>query len=162
MIEELLERDDIAINTLQPYYTPLMLAVETYDETIVDCVMNAPGRDINKVGRDGNTALHWAVYQGYLPTVRTLLRAADVNVTLRNKRGETALDIAMSEENFEMFVMMLEHSSWRCDKRMTISWIRATTRTGDERFVAALLNSRDFPKMTPNQKNKVMMEMAGS
>ena len=157
MIEELLERDDIAINTLQPYYTPLMLAIETSDETIVDCIMSVPTRDINMASKDGNTALHWAVYQGYLPSVQALLRAVDVDVTLRNKIGNTALDIAMGEENFEMFAVMLDHSSWRCDRRMTLNWIRAAARTGDERFVAALLNSRNFPKMTPSQKNKATM-----
>ena len=70
---------------------PLHFAAR-HGSTDVLALLLSVTRDKNKQNEDGNTALHWAVEDGKTEAVRLLAPVTDL--TIRNKRGETPLDIA--------------------------------------------------------------------
>ena len=53
----------------------------------------------------GNTALHWAAYYGRL-AIATRLLEGGADLTLRDKDGKTALDIARSQGHSEVVALL--------------------------------------------------------
>jgi len=87
--------------------TALHYAVQVGHLEVVKALI-AAGADINQTANDGNTPLHIAVSLTFLPWCRTqeeleaeieevvklLIQYPEINLNLKNNRGETALDIA--------------------------------------------------------------------
>jgi ankyrin repeat protein len=76
--------------------TPLMWATGAIDWVAKPEVMHAlidSGADVNLADRDGNTALMFAALQGLTNSASILLQA-HAQTAIRNKGGQTALDIA--------------------------------------------------------------------
>lgn len=61
----------------------------------------SPGVIINRQDQEGETALHWTIRGGYIDSARVLMeRGADCLIP--NRRGKTALDIALQREDEAM------------------------------------------------------------
>ena len=73
--------------------TALMLLAQTGEvEAVKDLLLD--GANVNWQENDGWTPLMFAVHDGHLATFRLLLQADGVDLALRNKHGDTALDVA--------------------------------------------------------------------
>jgi len=59
--------------------------------------------DVNATDIDGYTALHYAARYGYSEVVQTLLKFPDIKLTIENKGGNTALDLASKYEKWVVF-----------------------------------------------------------
>lgn len=63
--------------------------------------------DINKQNEYGNTKLHSAVYRGDIAEVARLLDMG-ADVTIRNKHGKTATDLAIENEEHEILELLAD------------------------------------------------------
>ena len=63
------------------------------------------GANPNAVGEEGKTALHLAAERGHLHYLGRLLRAADVNPSLRDDQGRTPLVSAIERNNPELTII---------------------------------------------------------
>lgn len=66
-------------------------------------------RVMNRRDKDGNTALHLAVYENNLQAMKLMLESSKINVNLENKNGLTVLDIAALHNNREMERIVKRH-----------------------------------------------------
>ena len=67
--------------------------------------------DVNQKGRDGQTALHWASWNGHTHVVNLLLQQKNVNINLEANSGWTALDMASYKGYTEIVQSLKIHSS---------------------------------------------------
>ena len=87
--------------------TILHLAIQCADPAVVEQIlavaMNSPGVsiDINARDREGNTPIHLASQLGRPTTVRLLLDQPDINDSILNYQGRSALDLAKTPEIFQ-------------------------------------------------------------
>ena len=79
--------------------TPLLLAVRNGHATVVDTLL-AAGADVNQVGAWNFSPLMYAAIFDETAIARTLLECG-ADVSLRDVRGETALEHALGEGNLE-------------------------------------------------------------
>ncbi|KAL1878318.1 hypothetical protein Plec18167_004386 [Paecilomyces lecythidis] len=100
VIKEAKETD--GINSCAPGTTILHLAIQCAEPQVVEYVLsNGDDLDINARDREGNTPLHLAAQLGRATIVRELLERPDVNDTIINYRGQTALDVARTPDIFQ-------------------------------------------------------------
>ena len=59
--------------------------------------------DVNATDTRGFTALHYAAFDGHSEVVQTLLKFPDIKLTIEDKQGNTALNIASGKEHWEVF-----------------------------------------------------------
>lgn len=76
--------------------SPLMVAISSGDEHIVQFILHHTKLDINLVTPDGNSALHYACYWGRANIVELLLLIENINYNSENKIGETAKQVALN------------------------------------------------------------------
>jgi ankyrin repeat protein len=62
--------------------------------------------DVNATTSLGYTALHIAAINGHSKVVQTLLKFPDIKLTIENKYGDTALDVASKYEKWEVFDLL--------------------------------------------------------
>merc|ERR1719319_1123914 len=66
--------------------------------------------DVNKLNKDGETALHCAVKFGHVPVTKALVEAG-ANIHKVNKGGQTALDLAVGADDVETAKLFIEGKS---------------------------------------------------
>jgi len=82
--------------------TILHIAIQCADDAIVEQVLATSPGDINaKESKDGNTALHLAAAMNRPTCVQLLLHQKDIDESVTNYHGKTALDMAKSPEVYE-------------------------------------------------------------
>lgn len=82
--------------------TILHLAVQCAEPTVFEYILSTgEDVDINARDRDGNTPLHLAAQLGRQTLVRDLLNQLNINDSIVNYRGETALDVANTPDIFQ-------------------------------------------------------------
>jgi hypothetical protein len=94
-------RDPDGVNGLSGT-TILHLAVQCAEPQVVEYVLSAGNDiDINARDREGNTPLHLAAQLGRGPVVRELLNRPEINDSIVNYRGQTALEASRAPEIFQ-------------------------------------------------------------
>ncbi|KAL4972698.1 Oxysterol-binding protein-domain-containing protein [Aspergillus desertorum] len=82
--------------------TILHLAIQCAEPQVVEYVLSAGDDiDINARDREGNTPLHLAAQLGRGPVVRELLSRPEINDSIVNYRGQTALEASRAPEIFQ-------------------------------------------------------------
>jgi len=123
MQENLQERLIIAIdaNDLEQFQNLLNTATEVQkaNAAILAAFANkitmlqaliAKGADINRVDKDGNSCLHWAVKRNNPEMVQYLLENG-ADKSKKNKQGETPAILAMNENAKEILALLVDDSS---------------------------------------------------
>lgn len=82
--------------------TILHLAIQCADVAVIEYVLSQHEADVNAKDREGNTSLAVAASLGRLPVVKLLLEQKDINDSIPNYQGKTALDQARSPEIFQL------------------------------------------------------------
>lgn len=77
--------------------TPLHLACIYENESLVKLLL--PKAKPNIQDKEGCAPLHWAVSDGTIDTLSTLLGMMDINVNIKDNKGSTPLHLAAEEEN---------------------------------------------------------------
>jgi ankyrin repeat protein len=75
---------------------------------IVEALASADA-DVNIRGPLGNTALFWAILSGSVDTVSMLLKCEMIDVSIRNKAGSTALDVARNCQMLDIAKCLDDH-----------------------------------------------------
>ncbi|KAL4991729.1 Oxysterol-binding protein-domain-containing protein [Aspergillus falconensis] len=82
--------------------TILHLAIQCAEPQVVEYILSAGDDiDINARDREGNTPLHLAAQLGRGPVVRELLNRPQINDSIVNYRGKTALEASRAPEIFQ-------------------------------------------------------------
>ena len=87
--------------------TVLAHAVTTGKIELVKLVLQA-GADVNLVDHSGSSPLMWASHQGNLAIIRHLLSIDGIALDLKNRGGYTALGIATSNKNQQVFELLTQ------------------------------------------------------
>ncbi len=95
-------------NQLSSEGSALLAAVYKNDLTISKLLLKR-NVDLKAVGRDGNSALHYAVLNQNSEMVQLLLKKG-VDINIENSDGQTALSIAKAQ-NQEVLIKLLESKS---------------------------------------------------
>lgn len=107
----ILERWPDSINLPESRYgqTPLSIACELGNETVLDLLLASENLELNKTTLKfgEQTPLHVAVKKGYLPIVQKLLDKKGIAVNAKHAGGKTALDEAY--DNVEIAKALLVH-----------------------------------------------------
>jgi ankyrin repeat protein len=74
---------------------------------LVKLVLQA-GADVNLVDHSGSSPLMWASHQGNLAIIRHLLSIDGIALDLKNRGGYTALGIATSNKNQQVFELLTQ------------------------------------------------------
>ena len=91
-----------SVNELGRGYTPLMYAIEwKKDMRIIDALLGCKAINVNVENNQHNTALHFAVLDKNVEVVRKLLLFANIDLTIKNSDGETALDLTKGAESYD-------------------------------------------------------------
>jgi len=86
--------------------TILHIAIQCADDAIVEQVLATSPTNANaRESKDGNTALHLAAAMNRPSIVHLLLQQKDVDDSVANYHGKTALDLAKSPEVYEQLQM---------------------------------------------------------
>lgn len=90
------------VNELGRGYTPLMYAIQwKKDMRIIDALLGCKAINVNVENNQHNTALHFAVLDKNVEVVRKLLLFANIDLTIKNSDGETALDLTKGAESYD-------------------------------------------------------------
>merc|ERR1712130_621812 len=95
----------------------LRLALEKNNSEALKLLINVPNFDVNEVVSDGHlsgdeTALHLAAkLSGNIEALKVLLNVSNIDVNIVNKFGQTALHLAVEENNIEALKLLLSHPS---------------------------------------------------
>ncbi len=112
---------NFAINSV----TPLHAAADTYDGEVLTAVLYKT-KNINAQDNEGYTALHIAVYKGWLHGIRKLLQF-HADMTIKNNNGRTPLELCKyiiekdAPEGFDQIQDMLEHPEKALDNRKELN-----------------------------------------
>jgi len=72
--------------------------IDTVSEEIADLLIKG-GANVNAVDKDGRTALMLAAMRNYVDKVSVLVKARNIKLNIRDRAGQTALDIAQKLHN---------------------------------------------------------------
>lgn len=97
----------VNLRSLDEGSTPLHTATAAKRIDAVNFLLKE-GADVHK-DRSGNTALHVAAANGFLPVTK-ILRAAKADIFSRNLNGETPLDVSVRYGHVEMVRYLLDES----------------------------------------------------
>lgn len=123
--------------------TPLLRAK---DPKIVEALLKG-GANINAQDKAGMTAIHAAAVRGPTDVLRLLL-SYNPDLSLKNSRGQTALDVATRAKNDAAVTYLKDKGAKSKDDDMVLSaksLIQACASGDVEKARAAI---RDFPKLT--------------
>ena len=87
-------------------YSALMLASNGAHLQSVRILIEA-GANLNLGNEDGNTAFIFSAMKGMLPMVQYFLQF-DVEINVRNKKGYTALGLALKQEYYDVALVIEE------------------------------------------------------
>ncbi|SMQ48255.1 unnamed protein product [Zymoseptoria tritici ST99CH_3D7] len=82
--------------------TILHLAIQCAETSVIEYVLSQQDTDINAKDKDGNTPLAVAASLGRLAVVKILLEQNEINDSIANYQGKTALDLARNPEIFQL------------------------------------------------------------
>ena len=108
IIQLLLDHHAHVNATDQSGYTPLHYAAGNGNSQIIQLLL-AHGAYVNATDESGFTPLHIALLKGCLEAFHILLDDPDTDVTIKNKRGKTPLDMATFFKMDNIAQMIKEH-----------------------------------------------------
>ena len=115
IVNHLLMVKELDINAVQPTHsnrTALMLAADLANFSIVACLLNRPGIDVNQEDSFGRTALFFATVKGSYIIVKQLLQHPGIDVNRAdNLVGRSPLIIAAARNHYEIVELLLEEGA---------------------------------------------------
>ena len=99
-------------------WTGLMLALGNSQNNVVQLLLNHPQIDVNKVDRDGECALHCAVFRDNHEGMAALLARQDLTtINQRENQGRTPIMKALQQNAVTCFNLLLAHPEVDLDAR---------------------------------------------
>ena len=111
---------DINATTSNYGVTPLMAACYSGHTSITKLLLGRRGCHVNAVDNGGDTALHKACWDGSTECVKELL-AHGADTSIKNKDGETPLDIARNQNHKAVIALLLPQEKKHTDLTTVMS-----------------------------------------
>merc|ERR1719481_2005877 len=93
------------------------MCYKNYGGVIQTLLQSHPDTDVNLTNDSGVSPLMGAVRRGFMECARALLSRTDLDLEIKNKKGETAETIARSRNNQEMIKLLSEARRNREEQR---------------------------------------------
>ena len=147
------------------YDTPLLLAAKHGNTKAIKALLKYEGKLLLDLkNKDGNTALHSAIQNKHMETVKILCTSQTINMNIKNLTGNTPLHVAVNEGNIPIIEELLKYRSrFDCNSQNkegdTI--LHLSTRKNDLNVVKLLCsNLPDLDTTICNNENKDPYELA--
>ena len=146
VVKLLLDRDDVAVNILDPYGdTPLLCAVKKGHEAVIKLLLDRDDVMINLQNRYGESSLSLAAQNGNEAVVKLLLNREDGIADSRDIRGQTPLSWAARKGREAVVKLLLNRNdvavnSKDMENRTPLLWAAGM---GHEAVVKLLLDRND-------------------
>ncbi|XP_056149593.1 KN motif and ankyrin repeat domain-containing protein 4-like [Lampris incognitus] len=112
VVRRLMEVGDVNIRSTQTGQTALQLAVRHGRVVMVRLLLSC-GADADIQDFQGTTALMFACERGHTHIARLMLERCHCNLALTNKRGQTALSVAMQGSHTDTAALLQAHAKAR-------------------------------------------------
>jgi ankyrin repeat protein len=134
------------ISALPERHKLMMKAASQGDTDVVMALMTTPGMDINKLDRDGNTALIVAAQNGRSYTVKALLKIPGILVNHRGEEKDTALICAATEGHVNTVKLLLNFYRIRVNQvnEQGESALLCAAKEGHTEVVRVLLQAQNI------------------
>jgi ankyrin repeat protein len=110
-VNALLKKEDVDIHELGVNGSPLMVACSQNHIQIVKMLLKQRDLRINQTESVfGWTALHFAAMEGHVEIVQLLLSNSEIDITIQEEGGNTALAMAQTEEHSEIVRLIAQHT----------------------------------------------------
>lgn len=130
-----------SVEAVAPVPPTIIDAAQREDWATVQALVGAGGADLNAVGADGSTALHFAVHAGQANVVKQLL-SVGADLARRNVAGVTPLQLAILDGETDIAKMLLDKGAdARARDEAGETLLMLAARHGDGEMAAALIDS---------------------
>lgn len=105
-----METENINVNaTNNDIETPLHLAVQAENVSMVKLLLETKGINVNAVNQEKNTVLHLAVESNNLKILKILMDSKNINANAQNKSSYCPLYLAIKSENLNVVQLLLKY-----------------------------------------------------
>ena len=146
----------------RPKYPLLFELKHGFQEHVFEIIRDDPNMDVNARDEFGRTALDYAVIEGYLNVLYTLLSRPDLKVNAQNDAGSTALHLAVSNDDAAAVELLLKHKGINVnatDKHGRIP-LHLAAETGALALVKALLRHTQVRRSTQDNRGFTALDYA--
>ena len=128
IVKELLEHKGININSQDDSEANTLMTAIIKGGKIFEMIFEDSRIDVNATDKYGESALHFAVAYELYDATEKLLSSPEIDLSLKNQNGKTALDLAIEFKNQKIIDLIENHIAKQTEKSSTSASLSPTNQ----------------------------------